>query len=155
MVPVPSPHTQAESYSGVTMPFSKKSEGSGIPYQFSWNAISDLVELATLWSSWEVADLWSQALGRLHGQQLLYSSPLLPLLQHLCLTTPSLRGVAMPDKPLGLARIFCLPKVMDMPLLPLAQFSQTLDLVHVSTFTQIFVTGSFDLRFGRVTIPHN
>ena len=32
-------------------------------------------QLATLWSSWEVADLWSPA-----PQQLLYISPLLPLL---------------------------------------------------------------------------
>ena len=48
------------------------------------------MQLATLRSSWEVADLWSRTLSRLHGQQLLYSSPLLPLLLHLCLTTPVL-----------------------------------------------------------------
>ena len=30
------------------------------------------MQLATLWSSWEVADLWSRTLSWLHGQQLLY-----------------------------------------------------------------------------------
>ena len=47
------------------------------------------MQLATLWSNWEVADLCSRTISRLHGQQLLYSSPLLLLLLHLCLATAS------------------------------------------------------------------
>ena len=61
----------------------EKSKGSGdiaIPYQFSWNAISDLVVKFGSCRSL-VPNTWPA--------QLLYSSPLLPVL-HLCLTIPVL-----------------------------------------------------------------
>ena len=45
----------------------KKSKGSGDTYQFSWNAISYLVV-----KFGSCRSLVSQALGRLHGQQLLF-----------------------------------------------------------------------------------
>ena len=73
-------------------PSAGKSEGYGdcYTYQFSWNAISHLVVKLGSCRYLVAGSMASWNIPTLGGQQLLYSSPLLPLLLHLCITTPVL-----------------------------------------------------------------